>query len=112
MFLLIIRRLYENFERDEDGMCPSDWEHMSNVIPFLSREDAMDYLKKLKSDYHGKGKVSDGVITGRKVTKFKGHSMDIQTVENIRTELVEANYGQELEISNESDVGECPFGEV
>lgn len=107
MYIILLHRIVENFERYEGVICPSDWEVTTNIVNYYNRNDAVDYLKRLKKEYRGKGKVIDGKITGRKVTRYDG----TKTIENIRTELVDVPQGIELEVANEYDVGECPWGE-
>ena len=108
MIILTITRLAETFERFDDGMGPSEWNYTTNIVPFPTRKDAVSFLKKMKAEYHGKGKVASGEITGRKTTRFEG----MRTLETIRTELTELDYGQELEVASEYDTGMCPFGEA
>jgi len=109
MFIVIVHRLFQNLEKSAlDGReyIYSDWESYSNIAPFPSKEDAIAYLKDLKKEYRGKGKTKDGRIIGRKTTVYG----DTKTVEEIVTDLIETDYGKEVEVANEYDVGECPFG--
>ena len=110
MYILIIHRLSENFEQYDNEICPSDWDYITNIVPFTERKEAIEYLKRLKKEYHAKGKTTDGAIHGRKVIRYDDHYYT-KTIETIHTELKELEFGEELEVASEHDTGECPFGE-
>ena len=110
MYILTICRLSENCERYDNEICPSDWDYTTNIVPFTERKEAIGYLKRLKKEYHAKGKTTNGAIYGRKVIRYDEHYYT-KTIETIRTKLKELKFGEELEVASEHDAGECPFGE-
>lgn len=112
MYILIIHRLTENFVKEEDGIYPNDWDYTTNIAPFTDREDALAYLKQLKTEYHAKGKTKYGSIKGRKSTRYNNEYYYHKTIETIHTELKEQKFsGKELEVASEHDTGECPFSD-
>ena len=108
MQVLVVHRLVERFKKYDGYFCPEDWEYKTTIQLFETTDDRKHYLQKLKKDFRGKGKVDSGNITGKRTTK---ESPDSKVKESITTEIKELSYGAELEVANEFDMGECPFGE-
>lgn len=101
MFMVTVFYTEQNYE----GKYASDWESKESVALFSSRNDAVDYIKALKCEYHAKGVCSAGIIFGKK-TVTDGNR---RSVKHIRTELNEIAFGETVDVSFSSDVGE--YGE-
>lgn len=108
MLILTIHNLEETFTKENNDYYPEDYEYTTKIVVFTNHNNAINYIKKLKEEYHAKGKTNTGNLYGKKLIKDK--LLNKKTKISIRTELKELDEGVELTVASESDIGECPFG--
>ena len=109
IYIVKIERLVESFEHDkiEKDTYASSWDRTTNIVVFPTKKEAEEFLTELKKTYHAKGKIKSGCIHGKKrIFENNGKNFRTWDDETIHTELFETIFGKEMEITDESDVGE------
>ena len=107
IYLLFIKRLKERFFRDEDGVHPSSWTELTQVVSFTSEDAAYKYIAALKSEYNGKGRVKAGTISGKKIY----HDNNLKLKETITTCLKCVDDGRLINVVEETRKGEYPYSD-